>query len=133
MIVVAIIGILAAIAVPAYQTYTKKAKFSEVVMATSPYKLGAEVCFQETGTLDKASCTNGIGGIPAKTTADQGDVAKDSGVLSADGPLTTTITMTAVGSSTAAVKALSGETYVIVGTATTVGQPLIWTKATGLC
>ncbi|MEK7302049.1 MAG: prepilin-type N-terminal cleavage/methylation domain-containing protein, partial [Pseudomonadota bacterium] len=34
MIVVAIIGILAAIAVPAYQTYVKKAKFTEVVSAT---------------------------------------------------------------------------------------------------
>ena len=35
MIVVAIIGILAAIAVPAYQDYTKKAKVSEVVLAAS--------------------------------------------------------------------------------------------------
>ena len=38
MIVVAIIGILAAVALPAYQTYTKKAKFSEVVLATSTAK-----------------------------------------------------------------------------------------------
>ena len=35
MIVVAIIGILAAVAIPAYQTYTAKAKFSEVVLATA--------------------------------------------------------------------------------------------------
>jgi len=35
MIVVAIIGILAAVALPAYQTYTLKAKMSEVVLAAS--------------------------------------------------------------------------------------------------
>ena len=46
MIVVAIIGILAAIAVPQYQTYTKKAKFTEVVQATQPFKLGVELCYQ---------------------------------------------------------------------------------------
>ena len=34
MIVIAIIGILAAVALPAYSTYTKKAKFSEVVAGT---------------------------------------------------------------------------------------------------
>ena len=46
MIVVAIIGILAAVAVPQYQTYTKKAKFTEVVQATQPFKLGVELCYQ---------------------------------------------------------------------------------------
>ena len=35
MIVVAIIGILAAVALPAYQTYTKRAKLSEVILAAS--------------------------------------------------------------------------------------------------
>jgi type IV pilus assembly protein PilA len=44
LIVVAIIGILAAIAIPSYQNYTKKAKFSEVVQATAPFKLAVEEC-----------------------------------------------------------------------------------------
>src|SRR5512140_801909 len=35
MIVVAIIGILAAVALPAYQDYTKRAKMSEVILAAS--------------------------------------------------------------------------------------------------
>ena len=35
MIVVAIIGILAAVALPAYQDYTKRAKLSEAVLAAS--------------------------------------------------------------------------------------------------
>ena len=49
MIVVAIIGILAAVALPAYQTYTNKAKFSEVIMATASIKTQAEACAQKYG------------------------------------------------------------------------------------
>ncbi|MBS0329140.1 MAG: prepilin-type N-terminal cleavage/methylation domain-containing protein [Proteobacteria bacterium] len=67
MIVVAIIGILAAIAVPQYQTYTKKSKFTEVTQATSPVKLAMEACFQDTGDL--TSCTTpGSNGIPSDST-----------------------------------------------------------------
>jgi len=40
MIVVAIIGILAAVALPAYQTYTVKAKVSEVMLAATAAKVG---------------------------------------------------------------------------------------------
>ncbi|WP_339769261.1 prepilin-type N-terminal cleavage/methylation domain-containing protein [uncultured Paraglaciecola sp.] len=46
MIVVAIIGILAMIALPAYQTYTAKAGFSEVVSAAGPAKTAVEICVQ---------------------------------------------------------------------------------------
>ncbi|MFT6898863.1 MAG: type IV pilus assembly protein PilA [Paraglaciecola sp.] len=46
MIVVAIIGILAMIALPAYQTYTAKAGYSEVVMAASAAKTSTEICVQ---------------------------------------------------------------------------------------
>ena len=44
MIVIAIIGILSAIALPAYKTYTAKSKFSEVVQATAPIKTALWVC-----------------------------------------------------------------------------------------
>jgi type IV pilus assembly protein PilA len=46
MIVVAIIGILASIALPAYKTYTDRAKFSEVVLAASPAKTAVVLCIQ---------------------------------------------------------------------------------------
>ncbi len=46
MIVVAIVAILAAIALPAYQTYSLRAKFSEVIAAAGPAKTAFEVCAQ---------------------------------------------------------------------------------------
>jgi type IV pilus assembly protein PilA len=49
MIVVAIIGILAAVALPAYQTYTVKAKVSEIVLAASQCRTAVAEVYQ-TGT-----------------------------------------------------------------------------------
>ena len=46
MIVVAIIGILAAVALPAYQDYTVRGKVSEAVIAGSSVKVGASEAFQ---------------------------------------------------------------------------------------
>ncbi len=46
MIVVAIIGILASVAIPSYQQYTTKAKFTEVILATSLYKMNFDACVQ---------------------------------------------------------------------------------------
>lgn len=49
MIVVAIIGILAAVALPAYQNHTKKARFSEVITGTAAYKTAVELCISNLG------------------------------------------------------------------------------------
>jgi type IV pilus assembly protein PilA len=46
MIVVAIIGILAAVALPAYQDYTKRAKMSEVILASSACRTSITEVFQ---------------------------------------------------------------------------------------
>jgi len=67
MIVVAIIGILAAVAIPSYQNYTKKAKFTEVVQAASPYKIAVEICAQNLSTL--TGCSLGTNGVPATMTS----------------------------------------------------------------
>ncbi|MDO6512829.1 prepilin-type N-terminal cleavage/methylation domain-containing protein [Neptuniibacter sp. 2_MG-2023] len=58
MIVVAIIGILAAIALPAYQTYTAKARFSEVINATGGVKAAVEVCAQTDGEMTNCGPTD---------------------------------------------------------------------------
>jgi len=66
MIVVAIIGILAAIALPAYSNYTAKAKFSEMVMALSPIKTALSVCAQTGDCLN--TTTNTWGAITGSAT-----------------------------------------------------------------
>ena len=67
MIVVAIIGILAAIAIPAYQDYIKKAAYTEVVGAMASYKLAVTDCFNSTGAL--TACAAGSNGVPAAPVA----------------------------------------------------------------
>ena len=51
MIVVAIIGILAAIAIPQYQDYTIRAKMSNAVQAAESIKLAMAESFQSDGTF----------------------------------------------------------------------------------
>ena len=55
MIVIAIIGILAAIALPAYSKYTARAKFTEVTTAAGPLKQQVELCFFDLGTLSEGN------------------------------------------------------------------------------
>lgn len=63
MIVVAIIGILAAIALPAYQNYIKRAAYSEVINGMAPVQTAMTVCYQENGgDLSKCS-TDALLGI----------------------------------------------------------------------
>jgi type IV pilus assembly protein PilA len=54
MIVVAIIGILAAVALPAYQDYTKRAKMSEVILAASGCRTSITEVFQSASALPAA-------------------------------------------------------------------------------
>ena len=56
MIVVAIIGILAAVALPAYQNYTKRAKASEVVLAASSARTCVTEIVQSAGASNLDSC-----------------------------------------------------------------------------
>ena len=120
MIVVAIIGILAAVALPAYQTYTTKAKFSEVVLGTNGLKIAVELCAQDLATV--AGCTDGSNGIAAVAAA--GNIAS---VATKDG----IITATAVGADAKPVNGLKGETYILVPNFA--DGKVTWTNNTGTC
>lgn len=88
MIVIAIIGILVAIAIPSYQNYTRRAHYAEVVQATEPYKLGVQECFQTTGALD--SCVAGQHDVPNAIPTGKGPDLVDSVEVAVDGVITVT-------------------------------------------
>ena len=117
MIVVAIIGILAAVALPAYSNYTKKAKFSEVVLASQAVKTAVEVCSQTQGTI--IGCSSGTNGVPTISATKY--VA--SGAV-ADGVIT--ITPNAVEG------ILATDTYVLNPTVGADGQ-VTWSSAASGC
>ena len=67
MIVVAIIGILAAVALPAYQDYTIRAKISEAVIAASSPKSAMSEAFQTDGITGLTAAANAVNSAPANT------------------------------------------------------------------
>lgn len=71
MIVIAIVGILATLAIPSYLSYINRTKFVEVMHATAPYKLAVAICAHEQGNLD--GC-----GTPGKNTIPQNYAAADA-------------------------------------------------------
>lgn len=121
MIVVAIVAILAAVALPAYQNYTKKARFSEVIAATSGVKTAVELCYQNLSDL--TVCDGGNNGIAADIAS---NVSANTASLKVENGI---ITATAVGGTTA-VNGLNGETYILTPTAA--NNKLTW-AVTGTC
>ena len=119
MIVVAIIGILAAVALPAYQKNVKKAKFSEALTMAQGYQNAVALCMNTTGVA--TGCTFGVAEIPAApaATTNMASLGITDGVI--------TVTGTA---------AVDGKTYILTPSVT--GGSLNWTKsgdcaAAGLC
>jgi len=82
MIVIAIIGILAAIALPAYQSYITKAKFSEVVIGTAGIKTAVELCAIDQNGV--GNCTDASHGIVAvAATGKIASITTTAGVITA--------------------------------------------------
>jgi type IV pilus assembly protein PilA len=121
MIVVAIIGILAAVALPAYQTYTQKAKYSEVILATSTMKTSMEFCAQTVATDNTTfgtACVSGSNGVVSQGA---------SGVVTS--VVGTANTITAIGNSTT-----FGTAYTYVLTGTWANGQVTWAKnSTSTC
>jgi type IV pilus assembly protein PilA len=113
MITIAIVGILAAIAIPSYIGYTNRARFSEVVTAGGSLKSAVAACAQSNaGTL--TTCDGGASGIPTPVAA--GNVAS---LAVADGVITATGTA-----------AVGGYTYILTPTYT--NGAVTW-AVTGTC
>ena len=75
MIVVAIIGILAAVAIPAYQDYTIKSKISELTSLTSAARLGVGVYCSENGGTIGTIAGNSLSTISGSATSGSGTMA----------------------------------------------------------
>ncbi|WP_392352716.1 prepilin-type N-terminal cleavage/methylation domain-containing protein [Pseudoalteromonas rhizosphaerae] len=129
MIVVAIIGILAAVALPAYKTYADKAKYSEVVLATGAAKSAADICIQ-----------TGSGGATA-TPGDCSTIPTPAGWNAS--PLVTSVTVSgdhtaAAGTGTVIITAISNGTFgtetnpTVILTGTVLNGTATWVM-TGTC
>lgn len=83
MIVIALIGILSAIAIPSYQTYTQRARFAEVITATAAFKTAVSLALQQGAQF--AELANGMHGIPAepKSTKNLASIKVENGTITA--------------------------------------------------
>jgi len=116
MITVAIVAILAAVAIPSYLNYVRRAYFTEIVSATTPYKVGVAECYQNLGTV--TGCAGGGNHIPANITSTTGNVTS---VTVADGVITVV--------PVAAHGIVATDTYVL--TPTVVNNTLTWVASGG--
>ena len=112
MIVVAIIGILAAVALPAYQDYTVRAKVTEVMLAASGAKTGVAEAAATFGTMPSATSFIAVNQVSKYVSA----VTWDGTVVTASATGDTNITGSTVTLTPTYVTATGVLTWVCSGT-----------------
>lgn len=127
MIVVAIIGILSAFAVPAYQNYTSRTHASEMLNASTAFKTAVGVCVLSGNT----NCTQGNGGVPGTQTFTKGEGFGDAFTVTSNVTVTDTGTITDGTAITAIIDATEGKGALPAGasvilTPTLNGSGIIW-------
>ena len=119
MIVVAIIGILAAIAIPQYSDYTSRARASGAATEVDSTKKGIAVCYQETGSL--TGCSAGALGVPTMS------VTKN---ITAIGSVTDGVITVTTGATTAAG---AGLTMILTPTVAAGAANMLWANSGTSC
>ena len=114
MIVVAIIGILAAVALPAYQDYTVRAKASEVVLAASSCRTSVTEALQTASGVDVSAILPNVCGTTTSKYV-------TSRAVSANGVITVVGNATALGGDTTATANTITLTPIQTGTTAVVG------------
>ena len=101
MIVVAIIGILAAVAIPAYQDYVVKAKLAKVQSTLDPVKTALALYYQEQGSFPNASISSATASATGNlwdsigiTVGQSVNVPAEVSAITVDGTAGSTVTIT---------------------------------------
>ena len=123
MIVVAIIGILAAVALPAYQDYMVRAKMSEVILAGSSGRTAVAETYSQKSTMSLSAASMGVQNLASKYVA--------SVTYSSTSATVGDIIVTTQGTASGLPAAASTKTVVLRGTAVPATGAIGWTCGGG--
>ena len=124
MIVVAIIGILASFALPAYSTYTNKAKFAETIVALGAVKSAVDICYQTEGSLADCDTAAKLNVVLADMSAGIYVTSVELDATASEGTVIGTSTLDDGATPTSA-----AYTAIMTPTPTTAGGTLTWAMA----